>query len=202
MIYVIIPHVVAASSLLVSLTKRYGVPLYFAVLLIYKLSIVRVDTSWKTILIEGDVEAAVAAFSGYWLIASVTLLAKRYGISLRISLSKTIGWALIGAGVAALLRNPVSLEVHILTALTWSVYGGVVEEIYFRGIVYTILEKAVSTALAILVQAILFAAAHPWSLEAFVASLILGLVLGVLKRSQGISSCIGLHFGLNVFTHV
>ena len=127
------------------------------------------------------------------------------GYGSKINLRKTLIYALLGTVLGAIIvvpfsgfHNPV---IYFLNALTFSVYGGFCEELFFRGKMMDFLENKFNRKIAVLAQALAFGFSHPWNLFAVLGATILGLVQAQIKYKFGIEAAIGLHYGLNIFTH-
>lgn len=87
-----------------------------------------------------------------------------------------------------------------LFIVCWTVlFGPIIEEIFFRGLVLTTLLKRTSTSVALVIQAILFAAMHV-DLARFPYLIIFGLILGLLaKWTSSLLPSVLLHVIINCF---
>jgi membrane protease YdiL (CAAX protease family) len=158
------------------------------------------SSSWARIMWGGGLYSIVAIASYY--IPTAALIVQYHG---RLSPSKIAAYALLGLLIGALVTIPTtgvrSLWVYLLTAITFSLFGGFGEELFFRGLLYDYLEESVRRRWAVLIQAALFGLNHPWNPMAALAAFIFGLFLGALRPYLGVEACIGLHYGINVFTN-
>ena len=66
-----------------------------------------------------------------------------------------------------------------VTALSVTVFTGIVEEVLFRGLIYNTLKKAIPRKLAIFVSALIFGAAH-MNIEQFFYTALLGVLLCIV----------------------
>lgn len=133
-----------------------------------------------------------------------------------------LGWAtvpvVIGAEAVALilLAGPASFlntgnEAALFANATWehvillSLVPGIVEEIYYRGLVQGLLEKMLPARFAIWgaigIQGVLFAVAHAGfaNLAHVLGPLAFGLGMGYLRGTLGLGACVVAHAGVNLF---
>ncbi len=104
--------------------------------------------------------------------------------------------------VALNLLRGIDITVVILTLATFSVFGGVVEEIIYRGLLLDTLVEKLNVKVAVIVQSLIFGLSHPWSLGAVIAGFVFGIVVSVLRLKIGIGCSIAFHWLINATTHV
>jgi membrane protease YdiL (CAAX protease family) len=90
---------------------------------------------------------------------------------------------------------------YILTALTFPIFGGLGEEIYFRGILYDELLTETRWFNTVFLQALAFDFSHLWNPMVVLGAFIFGLFQGLVRKYHGLEVCIGIHYGINIFTH-
>lgn len=84
--------------------------------------------------------------------------------------------------------------------LVVSVYAAIVEELAFRGVIYSALQRVLDTKEVILVSSLMFMVIH-LAVPSFPHLLLIGLALGFLRwRSGSIYPCMLLHFTHNSLT--
>ena len=84
-----------------------------------------------------------------------------------------------------------------LAVLTLAILTGVIEELIFRGLVFTLIERFAGSRWAVLGSAAAFGAAHLDPHLALIAGLV-GLQLGVLRRVSGLGLPIAAHIANNL----
>ena len=159
-------------------------------------------SSWRFLLNDLEHGALAYIIATYlWVLWSFKVLKKTY--KNEISLKNIIIGIMLSSPLAAgmIVIKETDLLVVFLTALTFSVFGGLVEEVIYRGLLLDELKKKVNAWVAIMLQSLLFALSHPWSLGAIEASFIFGAFMGILRVKLGIGSCISFHWLMNVATH-
>ena len=204
-IYLSVAYALAALGAL-SIIKMNGLTrilIFYALLTAYKTSLIMLfpnASSWVLIVGSGDAVAAAALMPFYALAVVLVLKYDRV-----ISIKKVLLFAPIGALVGAVLvqawRTQISPVYYALSAATFSVYGGFGEEVFFRGFVMDELSTRYGKLVALFGQAALFGASHPWNPFVAIGAFALGAVLGVVRLYLGLEACMGLHYGLNIFTH-
>lgn len=133
-----------------------------------------------------------------------------------------LGWTIVPlivlaeAVALALLAGPASFlqtgdESALFANATWqhvlllSLVPGLVEEIYYRGLLQGLIERLVPEAWevwgAIGIQAVLFGLAHGGyaTLSHLLGPLVFGLGMGYLRATVGLGACIVGHVGVNLF---
>jgi len=158
------------------------------------------SASWARIISSRDFYSAVPLLA--YFIPTGFLVAS---YNRKLSTSRMLVFIPIGMAVGFAVTFPYAgmhgLAVYILTALTFSIFGGLGEEIFFRGLLMEELMKKTKTYLAVVLQAVAFGLSHPWNPAVVMGATIFGLFLGVLRKYLGLEASIGLHFGINIFTH-
>ena len=143
----------------------------------------------------------------YLFTVPIYFLVKRFGNQFywgsktRIIVSIGLGCVItIGTFLGMRSELPNDPYTYILTALTWSVLGGFVEEPLYRGALMTALTNRFGPKFSIPLQAIAFGLSHPWSLGDVLVGIILGLFLGIIAKYLGLWSSVVIHFLINVLT--
>lgn len=101
---------------------------------------------------------------------------------------------------AALFANATAVHVLLL-----SVVPGLVEEIYYRGLLQGLIEDLLPSRAAlhgaVAIQAVLFGIAHGGygNLAHLLGPLVFGLAMGYLRTVGGLASCVVAHAGVNLF---
>ena len=180
-----------------------GILTFYALLTAYKTSIIMLfpnASSWVTIVGSGDAVAA-AALMPFYALAAVLVLKYDKVISVRRLLLYALIGVLVGAVLVQAWRTQINPVYYAMSAATFSVYGGFCEEVFFRGYVMDELSSRYGKLVALFGQAVLFGASHPWNPFVAIGAFALGAVLGAVRLYLGLEACIGLHYGLNIFTH-
>lgn len=158
-----------------------------------------VSTRWATTLESGDLVPTLVIMSYFLPTLAVTL-----SYSLKPSIRKVIPYAVLGAALGVLVTGAwergVSPINYLLTASTFSVFGGVGEELFFRGFMFDYISPRLGRVAALILQALAFGFSHSWNPGVVIGAFIFGLFLGVLRIYVGLEACIGVHFGINIFT--
>lgn len=114
-------------------------------------------------------------------------------ISLINNLSQLFFRDFISSGISTSAQNP------LLSILALSILPGVVEEVLFRGVIYSGMRKA-RPIKGIFLTALFFGIAH-MNFNQFSYAFVLGLILGLLlEASDSIYSCMLLHAVFNGFS--
>jgi uncharacterized protein len=145
--------------------------------------------------------AAIGGIGGLWLWALQPAYVLRWSWWLTLLAGALIAGGLLGGAVVLerllpsfqhatkLLERALNrLPMTLLTALALAVISSVSEEVFFRGALFTWLAGFFPISLALVLQALVFAAFHPmpkraWSYTAY--TFVAGLVLGGLLLASG-----------------
>lgn len=161
------------------------------------------------------------AVAGGWTVAR-GYLRELWGGARRARQELLLGWTIVPivviaeAAALALLAGPASFlatgdESALFANATWqhvallSLVPGIVEEIYYRGLLQGLLERLAPSRWqvwgAIVAQAILFAIAHAGftNIAHVIGPLVFGLGMGYLRATVGLGACIVAHAGVNLF---
>ena len=160
-------------------------------------------SSWRYLLKNMELAPLIYIVLNYvWVVWAIKVLRDKY--------RKEVSWRnlLLGFSLALpiviliyLFKGKLDLLVLIITAATFSVFGGVVEEIIYRGLLLDILMGKLDTKIAIATQSVVFGLSHPWSWEPIVAGIFLGILMAILQLKIGMGCSIAFHWLINVATH-
>ncbi len=89
----------------------------------------------------------------------------------------------------------------LLTSVTFSVFGGVVEEVIYRGLLLDALIDRFGLRKAVITQSVIFGLSHLWSWETIVAASLLGILLASLRLKIGRGCSVTFHWLINTVTH-
>lgn len=97
------------------------------------------------------------------------------------------------------MRTATSSDNHFITLIIVGILAPIVEEVFFRGIIFTKLKNKINIKWAILIQALLFATIH-MNLAQFSSCFILGIIAAFLYvRYDSMLAPIALHVSFNSF---
>lgn len=99
------------------------------------------------------------------------------------------------------MTNDILLEsTFLITALTTLVCAPIVEEITFRGLVYSRLCKGMPMFAAMLISSWLFGVAHGNMIQMLYASIIGFAICYIRIKYESLTACVLVHFGFNLFS--
>jgi membrane protease YdiL (CAAX protease family) len=134
-------------------------------------------------------------------------------LNLKINIKKLIVFILIGCGLFAmtvivmnLIGNKLPQFHHILIVRIISIIAcitaPVIEELFYRGIIFDNLVKRYSFWISAIYSSMLFAIAHI-SLIKLIPMFIIGIVLcWILNKERKIIYCIAIHLLINIFSEI
>ncbi len=160
-------------------------------------------SSWRYLLKNIELAPLIYIALNYvWVVWALKILREKY--------RREVSWKNLLLGL--LLALPIAIPIYffkgepdplviLLTSVTFSVFGGVVEEVIYRGLLLDALMDKLDLKKAAVIQSIVFGLSHPWSWEPVVAAFLLGLLMTVLRLKIGMGCNIAFHWLINTVTH-
>ncbi len=160
-------------------------------------------SSWRHILKHMEFTSLAYILLNYvWVVWALKILKERYRREIsRRSLILGLLLALPVIIPIYLFGSKPDLLIILLTAVTFSVFGGMVEEVIYRGLLLDVLVDKLGLKKAIITQSIIFGLSHPWSWEPVIAAFLLGTLMAILRLKMGMGCNIAFHWLINTITH-
>lgn len=205
---------IAATAVLYAINARWGDPrvsyAFELCLIILAVSLVPALHTWNPIVIPAIAFAVLARVRRDWISANRWLLRGRaspatwllFSVTIPLTAGALVGWANLVQPDLTIYAEMIpgqGLGIVLATAIVFSVFNAIAEEVVFRGVLWqALVDAGLATGAVLIIQAVAFGIMHfggvPSGVAGMVLATIYGLALGGIRYlSKGLMMPVVVH---------